>query len=270
MSSHSRRKRRTDRGPVRPTVLAVAALGLLASAGCGASDESPKLMLYCGAGLRPAVAELVEEFQRATGVKVECDYDGSERLLARIKLSGLGDLYMPGDAHYVEQARQQELVTDSKDVCYFVPVILVQKGNPKQIHTLADLTRPGVALGLGNPEACAIGRKSQKILEKNGISAEDLEANLKFQSLTVNDLGNHIKLGKLDAVIVWDAMAAYFADVGEVVEIPPQQNVISTVAAGVLTSSTQPETAARLLEFFVSQRGQEILAKHHYTTEKPD
>lgn len=232
-----------------------------------APEKAPRLLFYCGAGIRPAANEIVKAFEAKHGVTVECDYDGSERLLARMKLSGMGDVYMPGDVHYVNQAAEQGLVTSQQNVCYFVPVILVQKGNPKQVESLADLTRPGVDVGLGDPKVCAVGRKSVKLFEKNEIPLENVQKNVRFQSLTVNDLGNHIKLGQLDAVIVWDAMAAYFADVSEVVAIPAEKNVISTVAAGVLKSSQNPQLAAELVEFIASDEGKAIFAKHHYTTE---
>ena len=275
MSSRSSRKRRNDykadhQSALRGGLLAAAAVLVLLSAGCGAGSQEPRLLLYCGAGLRPAASEIVERFQREHGVQVECDYDGSERLETRIKLSGRGDLYMPGDVYYVDRARKRGLVGQSRDVCYFIPVILVQKGNPKNIRSLEDLTRPGIDVGLGNPEDCAIGRKCLKIFEKNGISEEDLKPNLKFQSLTVNDLGNHIKLKQLDAVIVWDAMAAYFAEDADVVPIPPEKNVLSTVAVGVLNSSEQPELARELLDFIASERGKEIFRKHQYTTQRPE
>ena len=70
-----------------------------------------------------------------------------------------------------------------------------------------------------------IGRKAAKIFAKNGITIDDLGENLVFRSLTVNELGDKIKLGALDAVIVWDATAAYYMDSAETVRIPVQQNV---------------------------------------------
>lgn len=234
------------------------------------SQESSRLLLYCGAGIRPAADEIVKAFEQETGVTVECDYDGSERLLSRIKLSRLGDVYMPGDVHYVEQAKSQGLVTEYRNACYFVPVILVQKGNPKHIQSLADLADPGVDVGLGNPETCAIGRKSAKLFENAGLTLDDVQQNVKFQSVTVNDLGNHIQLGQLDAVIVWDAMAAYFAEHGEIVPIPLEQNVVSTVGVGVLSCSQSPGLAGKLVDFIASDRGQAIFQKHHYTTELPE
>jgi molybdate transport system substrate-binding protein len=231
--------------------------------------ESPRLLLYCGAGIRPAADEIVIAFEQEHGVTVECDYDGSERLLSRIKLTNLGDVYMPGDVHYVQQAKSQGLVATHKNACYFVPVILVQEGNPKGIRSLADLARPGIDVGLGNPDTCAIGRKSAKLFENAGLSLDDVQQNVKFQSVTVNDLGNHIKLGQLDAVIVWDAMAAYFAEDGAVVPIPLEENVVSTVAVAVLNCSKHAELAGKLVDFVASERGKAIFRKHHFTTELP-
>jgi molybdate transport system substrate-binding protein len=216
------------------------------------------------------VAELVDEFNREQGVKIVCDYRGSEVLLSSVKLTGKGDLYMPGDVHYVELAEKEDLVASKQTVCYFVPVILVQEENPKQIRTLEDLTRGDVEVGLGDPQFCAIGRKSSRILEKNGIREQDV--NVTFRSPTVNELGNHIELGSLDAVIVWDAVAAYVVDKGEgeIVPIPRQQNVISTVAVGILKSSQHPQTAREFVEFITSERGRAVFEKHRYTTALPE
>jgi molybdate transport system substrate-binding protein len=250
--------------------LAVVAFALPWLAGCDGQSEKPRLLVYCGAGIRPPVAEIADVFSQRHGVLVECDYAGSEVLLSRIKLSRIGDLYIPGDVHYVEQAKQNNLATKSEAACYFIPVILVAKGNPKNIQSLADLTRPGVKLGLGDHEACAIGRKAKKIFAKNGISEEAVEANTVFRSMTVNELGTNVELGSLDATIVWDAVAAYFADTTEVVPIPPDQNVISTVAAAVLNSSKHPQLSQSLLDFIISDEGRAIFQKHHYSLSLPE
>ena len=76
------------------SVLVIAASSLVVTAGCGGEDTAPHtLTVYAGAGLRPAVSELAEEFSRRNDIQVECDYAGSETLLSRIKLARRGDLY---------------------------------------------------------------------------------------------------------------------------------------------------------------------------------
>ncbi len=229
-----------------------------------------ELLLYCGAGIRPPAAELAETFGREHGVKVVTNYAGSETLLSTIRLIRSGDLYMPGDKHYVEQAVNEGMIHLHKSVCYFIPVILVQKDNPKNIQGLQDLLRPGVKLGMGDAKACAIGRTTKKILTKNKIVWSDVEKNLKFHSLTVNELGMQIQAKALDAVIVWDAIARYYSEYGEELQIPVEQNVISTIDIGVLKFTKHKKLAEKFVDFVSSKQGQEVFNKHNYSTKSPE
>jgi molybdate transport system substrate-binding protein len=236
----------------------------------GESESASKeLLLYCGAGIRPPVQQIAEEFQREHDVKVVTDYAGSEVLLSKIKLARRGDLYMPGDKSYIEQAEQQGMILSQQSVCYFVPTILVQKGNPKNIHSLRDLLANGVKLGIGDPKACAIGRKTKQIFAKNNIPWQDVEKNVSFQSLTVNELGMQIQAGSLDAVIVWDAIARYYSKYGTELPIPVEENVISSVNIGILTFTKNRSLAEQFVRFIVSSRGQSIFRQHDYRTEPP-
>ena len=233
----------------------------------GTTGEKAELMIFVGAGIRPPVAELAELFARENNVDVVPDYAGSEILISKIKLAARGDIYMPGDKHYVDQAAEDGLVLSQQSVCYFVPTILVQKGNPKGITSLEDLVKPGVKLGLGDESACAIGRKCKKIFAQNQIAWEDVERNLKFQSMTVNELGMQIQAESLDAVIVWDAVAKYYSEHGDAVTIPAEQNVISTVDAGVLKFTKHRELAERFVQLACSEQGRAIFEKHGYRVE---
>ena len=234
------------------------------------SDSAAKeLLLYCGAGIRPPVQQIVEAFESKYGVKVITDYAGSEMLLSKIKLARRGDLYMPGDKHYVEQAATEGMILSQQSVCYFVPTILVRKGNPKNIHGLRDLLADGLKLGLGDARACAIGRKTKQIFARNNIAWEDVEKNVAFQSLTVNELGMQIQAGSLDAVIVWDAIARYYSEHGTEVPIPVEENVISTVNIGILTFTKDRSLAEQFVQFAASPQGQGIFKQHNYRTDLP-
>jgi molybdate transport system substrate-binding protein len=197
------------------------------------------------------------------------DYAGSELLLSRIKLKQKGDLYMPGDRFYVDMAADAGMIESSTPVCYFVPTILVAKGNPKGITSLQDVTRNDIRLGLGDSQACAIGRQSRKIFLKNKIPWPQVEDNLKFQSLTVNELGMQVQAGSLDAVIVWDAVASQYLDHGQMVEIPACHNIVSYVAVGVLRFSEHKELAQKFAAFAASERGRSVLRKHNYRVDLP-
>ena len=231
--------------------------------------DRPPLLLFCGAGIQLPVSELVESFSQIHQCRMEVDYAGSELLLSRITLKKKGDLYMPGDQSYVDIAAEAGMIESSAVACYFVPTILVAKGNPKRVASLQDLTREGLRLGLGDAKACAIGRQSKKIFEKNNIPWTDVEPNLAFQSLTVNELGIQIQAGSLDAVIVWDAVASQYLAHGELVPIPMDQNVISTVPVGILEFSQQKALARQFVDFASSEKGQAIFRRHHYRVHPP-
>ena len=245
------------------------AAGTAAAGAAGAAKSQGPLLVYVGAGLRDAMEDLAQTFTAKTGIKLECDYGGSGMIISRLRLAGRGDLFFPGDLWYVEQAEKDGLVASKAPVCYFVPVILVPKGNAKNIRTLADFARPGLKVGLGDPRACQVGLTSEALFAKNKVDKAAIDKNLAISAATVGDLGVQVKAGQLDATIVWDAVAAQYADSADVVAIPPAENEVSQVAIATLKASTNPEAAARFVEFVASPEGQAIFKKHHYQTELP-
>lgn len=234
--------------------------------GCN-TGKSSSLLLYCAAGIRPPVSEIIDVFEKDKGIKVECIYNGSNILLGQIKLSRKGDLFMPGDDYYLEQAKREGFIEDKRVAAYFVPVIMVQKGNPKEIKGLNDLTRKGVRLGAGDVRACAIGMQAVKIFQKNKIPLEDIEVNTVFTAATVNELGAAIKLGHIDAAIVWDAIARYYPQDAQIVAIPMEQNIISQIPIGVLSFSNNKALSRQFIEFMLSEKGREVFRKYNYTLE---
>ena len=121
-------------------------------------------------------------------MEITCDYRGSEVLLSSVKLTGRGDLYMPGDVHYVELADEEGLVASQKTVCYFVPVILVRKGNPKNIRDWDDLLQPGIVVV--TPSPLSSGSAKWNLLAPYTVKSDggrDRQAGLDFVSRLVND-----------------------------------------------------------------------------------
>ena len=229
------------------------------------------IFIRVGAGMRKPIDQLAKEFTAKTGVAVRADYSGSNVLLTTLDTTRRGDVYMPGDADYVEMARAKDLVTYDRPICYFVPVIMVRKAyeDADKIRTLADLARPKLRVGLGDPEAAAVGRLVGELFRRNGVDAAAVAKNLKLQTTTVNELGLHIKLGALDAAIVWSSIAAQYSDDADVVTIPADKNVIPIVAAATLTVSENPVAARAFVDFLASERGQAVLTKHQYVVERP-
>jgi molybdate transport system substrate-binding protein len=230
-------------------------------------EEKVTLRLYSGAGLRRAVDELCREFESETGIRVEPDYGGSGLVLSRAREDGDADLFLPGDVWYVDQLQELAGKVEGRvEVAYFVPTIIVARGNPKKVESLASLARKDVTVGLGKSDACQIGRTSARILARAGVELKGLAAQ---ESLTVNELGIWVKMKAVDAAIVWDAIAANLAADVDVVPIPKEQNKISRVVLARLKSSRHPEAAGRFLDFVAGPKGREILESKGFRVEAP-
>jgi molybdate transport system substrate-binding protein len=250
-------------------LLGLAGVVLSFAPGCGPDESGNDVKLYAGAGLRKGVDELIKAFIVQSNVRIEVEYGGSGPMMSRAKLQKDGDLFMPGDVGWVDQLHAAAgIVEDRKPVAYFVPVIIVRKGNPEKIYKLEDLFRKNLTIALGN-EYCQIGKASRKILKKNGLDLNDIEPKRLMQSKTVNELGVFVKNRRAAAAIVWDAIAVNNADALDMIEIPRDRNLISRVVVGMLSTGRHKANARKFVDFISGPTGQEILAKHGYRTSEP-
>ncbi len=201
---------------------------------------------------------------------IEATFAGSGCLLAQAELAGRGDVFIPGELHYVEQARERGLVGDAVSIAYLNPVIVVEKGNPFGIAELRDLARPELRLGLGDPQSVAVGIAAERWLaaELDEATRAAVLERVTTRALNVNELGSQLTLGALDAAIVWDATVPLFPQLTAVV--PPSSKAYRTLITGsVLKMSEHAEDAARFLSFLVGEEGRSIFRKFGYTPVAP-
>lgn len=232
-----------------------------------ATEKTESLLVYCGAGMRAPMDELGDQFEQEYGVKVICNYAGSGHLLNQMELAQQGDVYQPGAMYYSTIARDKGFIDYEKSVAYHVPVIVVPKGNPANITGPGDLTNPGVKVALGDPEACAIGRLADKILEKNGIADAVLD-NTVVYGTTANALILYVSSGDVDAAITWEETALFAPNETTVIEIPAEENIIQTIPIGTLTFSENKESAEEFVFFVASDYGKAVYEKYGFTPYK--
>lgn len=225
------------------------------------------LMLFCGAGVRVAAESLIAAFQKQHGVKIDATYGGSGHLMGQISTYRRGDIFLPGDDWYVDEAVAKGLaLKETKRVlAYFVPVIIVPKGNPAGVKDLRDFSRPGIRIGIGDPRACAIGKQTLKILAKNKIEFDSVKPQAIYQSSTVEELGVATGMRSIDAALVWDITARHFAEKTDAIPLSPDQNIISPIAVIVLKSAADPDRADAFGKLGQSPEGQKLLAENGWT-----
>ncbi len=75
-----------------------------------------ELVLWSDLELRYAVDELVERFQRRTGIRVESRYETADRLLDALQQTGRGELLLAGSLSTVNQATRRGFVMSAHPV----------------------------------------------------------------------------------------------------------------------------------------------------------
>ncbi len=258
--------RRGGRRPGWLSIIIIVSILLIVS--CQHKNKVVNVTLHCGAGLRIAADALIEEFEKNNDAKINANYAGSGRLLGQITAGNLGGLFMPGAEFYVDKAIEKGIAEkkSKQTVAYFVPVIFVQKGNPKNITNLNDFLRDDIRIGLGDDRVAAIGKRTLKIFEKNDIYYEKIIENIVVKTGTVNELGVAIETKTVDAVVLWDVTARQFANDGDIISIPSNQNLVSVVPIVLLKPTLEKELAKKFVEFCTSEKGKNILKENGYTS----
>ena len=256
-------------GPVIIGSLAVAA-GLVAlllwqsrnSPPATAAGQKP-LLMFCAAGIKPPVEAVAREYESTFGVRVQLQYGGSGTLLSNLRIADAGDLFLAADESYVKSARALGLLAETIPLARQRPVVAVAKGNPKNIRTLDDLLRGDARVALANPDAASIGRTVRALLQQAGQWAA-FEKRLAVLKPTVNDIANDVKIGAVDAGIVWDATARQYPEL-ELVAVPLFNPAVETIRICVLKRSPQPAAALRFARYLGARdKGLPQFARFHY------
>ncbi len=227
----------------------------------GASAK--QLHLLCGAGLRQPVDELTKDFKEKTGITVDTEYSGSGKLMARLKATGIGDVYIPGSHFYVDKLKKEGEILSSHPVVLHTPVVAVWKKTKKTIEKFADLAAPGVRVGLGDPQAMALGRTAEDILRSSGIG-EKILPNVVVRGATVKQLALYVTRGDVDAGIVGRADAVQSRDSVRIIEIDKGWYKPEIITAAVLKTSRNPEDARKLAVFLSSPSAVKVFGKYGF------
>lgn len=252
-------------------------LGCLLFAGCTGTETEEStgiasedtgatgsLLVYSGAGLKKPMAEISSTFEEKYGIKVKNTYAGSGTQISQMELTRKGDIFITGGTpDYAIGASRGVVENETEYVAYHVPVIAVQKGNPKNITSVEDFTKSGIKVALGGINETAIGKAGDKLFKQYGI-ADAVEENVILRGATINELVVAINMGTADATLI--TIDKVNTDTMDVIQLQPEDNMALIVPIGMTTFTKDPELAAQYIEFVSSDEGKAIFAKHGFPT----
>lgn len=240
------------------SLIALAVLiGLLVWRPPQAKEKS--LVVYCAAAIEPAVTKLAHQYKNEYGVHVEVRPGNTGSLIATIRGSQEGDLFIPAEDAYLVDARREGWVDEQLPLAQMNLVLGVKAGNPKQITKFADLEK--VSVGVCNAQA-AVGQLTENALKKRNLWTQ---LQPKVAAMTVTELALAVTTEHVDAAFLWDATARQHGL--EPIQLAELGNVGVRVAAGVLRYSRQPTAALRFARYLASpQHGRAEFSRLHFQT----
>jgi molybdate transport system substrate-binding protein len=234
-----------------------------------AQSSSNRILIYAGAASKPATEEIVKGFKEKTGIVADVIFGGSGFVLSQMKLSKKGDLYFPGSSDFMELAKKEELVfsESEKIVVYLVSAINVQKGNPKGIHSLRDLTKDGIRVAIANPEMVCVGTYAVEIIEKNLTPSEKekFKKNLVNYTESCEKTASVISLKAVDAVIGWRVFQHWDPERIETILLKPEAiSRIGYIPIAISRFTEDKIVAQKFIDFLLSSQGKATFRKYHY------
>lgn len=231
--------------------LAAAALTIALLAGCGSSSagDRPPLTVLAASSLESALSE----YDESSGIGVRASFAGSDQLAAQIRQGAPADVFASADTEYPTQLHRAGLVEKPVVFAANELILAVPAGSP--IDSLADLTRPGTKIVLGDPSV-PVGQYTRAVLARLPRGQRRaIEANVRSEEPEVSSVVAKLEQGAADAgfIYVTDAKAA-----GEelgTVAIPARLQPEVAYAAAVVSDSDKQSAAHRYLAGLLHGRG---------------
>jgi molybdate transport system substrate-binding protein len=233
------------------------------------ASPSKGLLIFAGAASKPPAEETAKIFQEKYSIPVDVVFGGSGFVLSQMKLAKKGDLYFPGSSDFMEIAKREGFVLPEteKVIVYLVPAINVQKGNPKGIRSLRDLTREGHRIAIANPEMVCVGTYAVELVEKNlnGPEIEKFRKNLVNYTESCEKTANVVALKAVDAVMGWRVFQYWDPERIQTVLLKPEEIPrIGYIPIAVSRFARDRTLALKFIDFLLSTEGKAIFRKYHY------
>jgi molybdate transport system substrate-binding protein len=211
------------------------------------------LTVFAAASLQPAFDKIGAKLLSTQNIATTFSYAGTQTLTTQLTQGAPADVFASADTAHMTTIQSAGLLhSQSVLFAHNRLEIAVAKGNPKGVHSLADLARSGLVVVLADPSVPA-GKYAAQALAKAGVTVHP--ASLELQ---VTGVLSKVAFGEADAGIVYHSDVVTSGQVDGVV-IPEAQNVIGDYPIAVLKSAQNQAGAVAFIDFVLSTDGQSIL-----------
>jgi len=219
------------------------------------------LHIFSAGAVATPIKKCAEEFKARFGTDFMFTVNKAEILIEEISKTREGDLLTCGSEFILDHAQLKGLVRKEtrRSLGSRISAILVQKGNPKKIKSLSDLTKEAMRVGV-SVSGCLTGVWDD-LATKAGL-AEQIRKNTAAYADGCGELMSFINKKKVDAILGWDAFKNLNMKTMDVIELPKTLQVHRSTAIGVVAFSKNKELAKKFIDFLVSEKGKKIYDRY--------
>jgi molybdate transport system substrate-binding protein len=247
-------------------IRAVAAAGLaclIALAGCGGAGDpaagepggavTGPVTVFAAASLTESFTALGRQFEAANpGTRVTFNFAGSSALATQINEGAPADVFAAASPKNLAAAKDAAApVTFARNQL----VIAVAEGNPKGVAGLADLAAPGLKVALC-AEAAPCGAAAKTAIGASGVTITPVTLEQDVKAAL-----SKLKLGEVDAALVYRTDAGASAADVDAVEFPESAKAVNDYPIAVLTTARNPAGARAFVEYVLSADGVRALTE---------
>jgi molybdate transport system substrate-binding protein len=232
-----------------------ASVSLVASMPSSArSTDSGKLAVFAAASLTEVLPKI--------NPRAEYSFAGSDQLAAQIQLGAQVDVFAAASPKYPEQLYQQRVVEKPIPFATNTLVLILPKSNPAKIHSVFDLTKPGLKIVIGDP-AVPVGSYTLTVLKNLGILDAVLK-NVVSREHDVKGVVGKVVTGEADAgfVYVTDMRPVRGKVLGIAIRESAQPHVVYEVA--VLKKAKHARAAHRFVTALIRKAAQRTLVQYGF------
>lgn len=216
---------------------------------------SGSLTVSAAASLQAAFTEIKSAFQSThPEVKVTVNLGASSTLAQQIINGAPVDIFASADEPTMTTVSSAGFVA-AEPVIFATNslAIIVRKGNPLEILSLADLAQSGLIYVTCAPTV-PIGNYAEQALQKARVSVSP-----KSFEPDVKGIVTKVTSGEADAGIVYATDITAAGENAENVAIPLDRNIIARYPIAMLTTAKNTAVATAWIAFLISPQGQSIL-----------
>ena len=231
---------------------------------CGPSDSSSSasgdslsgsLIVSAAASLQGAFTDIEVAFEKAhPRLNVTVNFGASSTLAQQIVDAAPVDVFASADEATMAKVVDEKLLNGAPTIFATNSLeIIVRKGNPSKISSLADLAKSGLIYITCAPEV-PIGKYGAQVLQKADVKASPASLEPDVKGIVAK-----VTAGEADAGIVYATDISATNGSADGVVIPADVNVTAKYPIASISTSANSTAAQAWVAFVTGNEGQAIL-----------